>query len=396
MKPMKETTYNWSLYIDDPDVIDDLVEVLEVKNSVNNRTYLRSIMVNALVSSSKSGVFYLSTDNNNTLVPRYNPLMIGRRGLIKMVRLMVKEGYLVQQAGYSFQNGNSAVSKFTVTDKLVPYLMRCTTIRISPATEQVVCKVDGQMTDYRETEESMNTRKLLDQYNDMISDHSIEHEMDHVFTIMPKYLVRIISDDEHTLGGRYYAAWQNIRNGLRKYLTIDGSKIVELDYRSMNPSMLWALEGKSVFTEIGYPYDIKTVVHDVPKINKDAIKVLFACLVGTKRKCDAVNAAMNSLQDDDIEVQLEAMYEAADELLRLNQPIMKHLLQGKQKALQMQFLDSQVCASILQRMMDMDIVCLPIHDSFIVQREHEDTLRSVMVEEFQRHFNGITPEISKK
>jgi hypothetical protein len=164
----------------------------------------------------------------------------------------------------------------------------------------------------------------------------------------------------------------------------------------MNPSMLWALEGKSVFSEIGYPYDIKTVVHDVPKINKDAIKVLFACLVSTKRKCDAVNASMRSLYDDEIGVQLETMNEAADELLKLNQPIMKHLLQGKQKALQMQFLDSQVCASILQRMMDMDIVCLPIHDSFVVTVEHEETLRTVMVEEFQKHFNGVTPEISKK
>ena len=58
----------------------------------------------------------------------------------------------------------------------------------------------------------------------------------------------------------------------------------------------------------------------------------------------------------------------------------------------MQNLDSRITEGILMRMTDMAIPCLPVHDSYIVPKQHEDRLRDVMVSEY-RAVLGFEPVI---
>ncbi len=59
-------------------------------------------------------------------------------------------------------------------------------------------------------------------------------------------------------------------------------------------------------------------------------------------------------------------------------------------------MDSEICESILGMMMDRDLLVLPIHDSFIVQEEHEGQLLEVMRQAFRNHCGGFEPVIEKK
>ncbi|HCS18031.1 MAG TPA: hypothetical protein DIW45_09945, partial [Erythrobacter sp.] len=56
---------------------------------------------------------------------------------------------------------------------------------------------------------------------------------------------RIFNLDLHR-GGRFYthgASWQNIKRELRKSVQINGEPVVELDYSTLHPALLYAEAG---------------------------------------------------------------------------------------------------------------------------------------------------------
>ncbi|MCM2284591.1 MAG: hypothetical protein NDI81_07420 [Desulfobacula sp.] len=54
--------------------------------------------------------------------------------------------------------------------------------------------------------------------------------------------------------------------------------------------------------------------------------------------------------------------------------------------------------SILARLLEMDIVGMPVHDSVIVPAQHKNVLETLMVEEYQKHkrLNGFKPVVDIK
>lgn len=61
----------------------------------------------------------------------------------------------------------------------------------------------------------------------------------------------------------------------------------------------------------------------------------------------------------------------------------------------LQYMDSQIAEKIMLTLAKQDICCLCIHDSFIVQEQHEQLLFTLMKEYFIESF-GQTPRISRK
>lgn len=73
-----------------------------------------------------------------------------------------------------------------------------------------------------------------------------------------------------------------------------------------------------------------------------------------------------------------------------HKPIRQFLLSGK--GLELQYKDSIIMASILERMTRRGIPALPVHDSVICPAKDEDYLRQVMTEEYEKVM-GYTPII---
>ena len=72
------------------------------------------------------------------------------------------------------------------------------------------------------------------------------------------------------------------------------------------------------------------------------------------------------------------------------EPISKWFSKGEGIRLQRE--DSDLAISILAAMEALDIVTLPVHDSFIVQEKHSQTLRDAMSSCYMKHF-GQAPVI---
>ena len=213
-------------------------------------------------------------------------------------------------------------------------------------------------------------------------------------------LRRIFSRGSMTKGGRFYGGWwQSLPSIYRPHITIDGYRTTEVDYSSVDIRILYSTQGAVVPPEKDL-YDIGLPKWEGPKDPRRKIIKIF----------------LNALLNDEsgryrLEPgELEALGCSHAQLMRLmhqkHEPI-KHLF-NTGAGLDAQFIDSEIAMKVMQKMMDEDILALPIHDSFIVRLGHRATLRDAMLEAFQevtkqhtsidetgagsKEFFGIKPE----
>lgn len=195
-------------------------------------------------------------------------------------------------------------------------------------------------------------------------------------------LRRIFARKSFRLGGRFYGPWWlSIPSSYRRYITINGMPTVELDFAGLHPRLMY-LEANQLPPERDF-YDF---CYEGP--DKERARGIFK---------KAFNAVIN---DDTGYFQLEAEdcaflnMSTAEVKHRIydKHPLAKEIA-GKGRGLQYQFLDSQIAERVMLKLLDQGIVCLPIHDSFIVAQDYETQLRAAMYEAFHEVVHEAFPEV---
>jgi len=205
-------------------------------------------------------------------------------------------------------------------------------------------------------------------------------------------LKRIFARSDMTKGGRFYGAWwQYIPSEERKYITIDGMGTIEIDYSEIHPRLLY-LEQK-LNPPTGDLYDLNIRVSNIPydvtvepylsqrKVIKKYLNALINDETGNYKlsKADQVTIGMN---DSQLRVKL----------LKKHPQIMNSL--GAGKGLSYQYVDSQIAERVMLILMEKDIVCLPIHDSFICEIRFAKDLHEAMQQAHMEILNA-SPKIKK-
>lgn len=187
----------------------------------------------------------------------------------------------------------------------------------------------------------------------------------------------------------------NNNGAARKDILIDDKPVTEWDFKAMHPSILYAKEGYCMFDEIDDAYDIPLTIYPTPDKQRDILKKLMVCMIGANNKRDAINACKFYCQEKCYNIGYHVLEIAVDALCIIHDKIKHHFFAGKVKALQLQFIDSQICELILKDMMEQGVVCLPVHDSFIVRTHNHKKLYKAMNEAFVK-ITGQEPVIDKK
>lgn len=205
-------------------------------------------------------------------------------------------------------------------------------------------------------------------------------------------LKRIFARSDMKKGGRFYGAWwQYIPSEERKYITIDGMGTIEIDYSEIHPRLLY-LEQK-LKPPTGDLYDLNIRVSNIPydvtvepylthrKVIKKYLNALINDETGNYKlsKADQVTIGMTDSQ-------LRA------KLLKRHPQIMNSL--GVGKGLSYQYVDSQIAERVMLILMEKDIVCLPIHDSFICEIRYAKDLFEAMQQAYTEILNA-SPKIKK-
>jgi|GEM_PF-3181520 len=192
-------------------------------------------------------------------------------------------------------------------------------------------------------------------------------------------LVRIFNGTQ-ARGGRWYRAfWQNLPGHLRTCLKINGSPVFEHDYSACHPRLVYAAVGQEwPFNEHG-----RGDAYRLPGRNDDRhlVKCATSILLNTRSLNEAIGAVARELPGLDYSANRLLAAELILAIKAHHHPDVVEFFHSK-RGNALQFVDSKIIMICLDKLLDREIVGLPVHDSIIVAAEHKDTLIHIMEQTF--------------
>ena len=204
------------------------------------------------------------------------------------------------------------------------------------------------------------------------------------FVLDQEHLRRIFNRKSWILGGRAYGAYHQsmLRKPMRKNILIDGQPTIEIDFAGFHIRMLYHLEGTDFQDD---PYS----VCEGPEMRDIYKAVGLIAINATKR--GACLAIHDELKDRGVEPPVrEKPYASLVQGFKQAHPAIAHHLFSK-IGRRLQNIDSMIMNAILVRLMDNGILGLPVHDSVIVQQQHEAFSKEVMTQEYKKEM-GFEPK----
>jgi hypothetical protein len=196
-------------------------------------------------------------------------------------------------------------------------------------------------------------------------------------------MTRIFARGKMNKGGRFYQPWwQNIPSAYRKYILIDGESTVECDYSSMALSQIYAKMGVSSdgvkdLYDLGLPNWLGRADE-----RRDIIKKFIISLLNDEDGIYRLKKSKSLIIGLDHDALLDLLYSKHPNLI----PHVEEKI-----GLKLHFEDSSIADSILSFCSSRGIVVLPVHDSFLVIKRHEDELIQIMTRAFQGQYSSSNP-----
>ncbi|MBI5520659.1 MAG: hypothetical protein HY916_11460 [Desulfovibrio sp.] len=201
-----------------------------------------------------------------------------------------------------------------------------------------------------------------------------------------------VFNENFNLGGRFYGHWaQGIPRDLRSCIRIDGEPVVELDYKAIHPTLLYAERGESFEGEVYLPASYT-------KEYRPVFKLLMLAAVNAVDLNSAFKGARHCIHkvlkhtfpECLKDTWLRPAYEA---LKTMHEPIGGMFF--TRAGLRLQRKDSKIAELVMLTLLDKGVITVPIHDSFLVAQQHEDALREAMLT-CSRAVCGLSIPVDKK
>lgn len=190
-------------------------------------------------------------------------------------------------------------------------------------------------------------------------------------------------------GGRFYGGWwMSFPRSLRPHITINEEPVVELDYGSLHPLLLFRRAGLDLYFD---PYEVPPWRgRPMRELGKRTFNRLLNRSVSEQAKRLGLRAA-----NGDRSVLPKGIKFASyrDSLIWQLRDIEQWF--GTGEGIRLQYRDSELALAVMAEMEAKAVPILPIHDSFIVPAPHEEELRLAMLDAFFSRY-GDVPLIDKK
>lgn len=278
--------------------------------------------------------------------------------------------------------------------------------------------------------------KFTDKYNNFLKSHKIifpKNRFRHIkkycsdnedllltfARLSDNWKKNIIIDDEFyriftfdlNHGGRFYSRFiQSIPSDLRRFLQIDGKNVVESDYSSLHIFMAAGLSGNKLDINADAYH-----LNDDEEFNKKFTrkKIKLGMLIALNNGLDDTNSAstnkaiasslskgFDDYENGDAQKLREAIVVKYEYILnnsvihneKLAVPnFMKDITDDQEIELaigcKLQYFDSELMKSVLNDLMEQNILAIPVHDSIIVSDEYKEIAEKVMKNNFKKMFN---------
>jgi len=240
------------------------------------------------------------------------------------------------------------------------------------------------------------------------TDEAERDEPSEPFEFTNRTLRRIFALGGYENGGRFYGGWwQSVPGDYRKFIEIDGAMTREMDFTSIQPSIMYAEAGAEregdTYIPPGWPDEVRPFGKKAfnQMINSDpssahenqwhrfapdiAIENAPQIVPAMPKKLRArLRAIIDQRKRDAFEERFGSPYhQLLLDLLAMHGSISSFFFSKAWG--RMQRLDSDIAERVMINLLDADvpITALPIHDSFIVRRGAENRLLHAMHEAFE-------------
>lgn len=229
--------------------------------------------------------------------------------------------------------------------------------------------------DYDDTPETARMRENLRRINTSLAGFRISlAKADEPIVDLPPFMLRrIFSRGSFKLGGRFFGGqWIDLPGEDRSSLLIDGEEVIELDFSGLHPRLIYQLEGKPLPADTD-PY---SVAGWTGQERRGWVKTAFQQLI---------NADKASRLRKPPAVPADKIGKGGWDKLKRAMSNHHREIEGwfrSGKGLELQRLDSDIAEATLLSLIGQGVCCLPVHDSFIVARSHENQLRVAMTQAY--------------
>lgn len=199
-------------------------------------------------------------------------------------------------------------------------------------------------------------------------------------------LRKVFNNSSWKQGGRSYVTGEGssiMKRSFRKEIRIDGNPTVEIDFKSLHPSMIAELQGYKLPDGFD-PYGIKLEGYD-PKILRSIAKIAFMCIFNSKNLNQATAAVSQELRDlrDEDGKHIPSQWKEAGlvpkviQVKEILQELAIHNIYAQDwvfsgRGIHLQNMDSKIMDLVIQQFLDVDEFMIPVHDSIVVEERLTD------------------------
>ncbi|RZK86815.1 MAG: hypothetical protein EOO66_21315, partial [Methylobacterium sp.] len=334
----------------------------------------------------------------DTVVPAANDLI--EAGLVEEVR------------GYILRDGKGPQSRMRASALFLERLGADLAVEhVAPRAPLIMKGEDGRLMPLPRTEQARRMLKGIEAANDGLRDikvaispkslsenweigprHWKARKVDdegeitwaHVLPTPHQYATRICGRGLLDAHGRLYAWWMGLPAERRLELLINDDPVAEPDFECIHADLLYSIAGVK---RAHNPYE--TGVH-LRKYGKLAFFVGVNADGGREGAVRAI--AHHPTWRKEWKLSYGYAGEVYDAILRHNATI-SHFF-GSDAGVHLMGIDSRMCLKVLKGCRRAGIPCLPVHDSFIVPRQHKGTVQGIMEEVLHETRVGISPGTS--
>lgn len=324
---------------------------------------------------------------------RYNPSLLKINKVTNLIHFLALNDYI---DFYISTRQSKYESRFKIRDKLLSlfkeYNLTIKDIIINKNTEVIILKkkIDKRnrvitvLSDYNDSEEIESRREILHEYNDILTDWE---ERINFYCPMPSILyAKCIYNDNLSRGGRIYAPWQNLSEESRSKITIDGSRIVEVDLKSCSLRIACHLLDISVE---------KVDLYDIENYTRKDVKLVVQQMLNMKDNSRTLSQhindisssfeLLNSISNTDKEYIKELVIKVYDYYNTNEMKQLSSALFFKDKGMSDIIpIESKISFSVIKEFIDEGEIVLGIHDSFIVRSELEGKLINSIYDNYRK------------
>jgi len=370
--------------------------------------------------------------NSNTLLHSrsrhsFDKKKVSYKRFIDLLNMMQEDGYIDLSIGYAYYDKYLKVlteyepSFIILLPKLIDMIKPNKSDVVKPVKTGLI--VVNKNTDASKIDVKLK-RELEDslmEYNDFLSDKNFTVEVDgeRVGVASLVYKRSFTNDLDH--GGRYYditGFMSTMPVKMRKTIEIDGEPVCELDYSQLHPSILYDIKGVNLPDGFDLYGIDQEAIDQVVELDYDAIEeyrkatgdykfdpvrnLLKKCvlvMLNTRDKREATMAVYGDYNDEKNKLwnkwinserdtlkyygieNLLSVVAIFNELEYKHESIKNHFYD--QIGLSLQNIDSSIASYIIEYFSRNNEVVLSMHDSFIIKRSQEDSLREIMFEAYK-------------